>query len=134
MMATTTNGKIPASPEIVHKSEAASIIAVREASNLYAVDAAAHRMQGSVLRREGVYSSRMRPGVASCSTVIAMLVRQAREQQKVRRKLQIVGLPNSSARTVYDDESNARSSSERSKKATRLLGMDSDSREIIDED
>src|SRR5450631_1583551 len=58
-MSTSTNGTLPASPEIVLKPQRRRISLAEKLRILKAVDAAAPGMQGSVLRREGIYSSQL---------------------------------------------------------------------------
>src|SRR5450631_282000 len=58
-MSTSTNGTLPASPEIVLKPQRRRISVAEKLRILKDVDAAAPGMQGSVLRREGIYSSQL---------------------------------------------------------------------------
>src|ERR1035438_9525722 len=58
-MSTSTKGTLPASPEIVLKPQRRRISLAEKLRILKAVDAAASGMQGSVLRREGIYSSQL---------------------------------------------------------------------------
>jgi transposase len=58
-MSITTNGTLPASAEIVLKPQRRRISLAEKLRILKAVDAAAPGMQGSVLRREGIYSSQI---------------------------------------------------------------------------
>ncbi len=137
MMATTTNGKIPASPEIVLKAKRRRFSPAEKRRILAAVDAAAHGMQGAVLRREGVYSSQIATWRRQLQHGdLDARALKAREQQK--------GDAQAASRRIVELERENRKLRRRveraeligeiQKKAARLLGMDSESREIIDED
>jgi transposase len=135
-MMTTSNGKSPASPEIVLKPRRRRISVSEKLRILKAVEAAAPGKQGEILRREGVYSSQV-------STWRQQLERGDLDAANLRVREQSKGDAKAASRRVAQLEGEVRRLKRRleraeligeiQKKAARLLGMDLESRETDDE-
>jgi len=135
-MMTSTNGEPPTSSETVLKSKRRRISVAEKIRILKAVEAAAPGKQGAVLRREGIYSSQV-------STWRKQLERDL-DPATFRKRLQIKDQSKATERRIAELERENRGLRRRveraehigeiQKKAARLLGMDTESRENNDED
>jgi transposase len=131
-MMTTTNGKSPASPEIVLKPKRRRISVAEKLRILKAVEAALPGMQGAILRREGIFSSQL-------STWRRQLDRGDLDATNLRAREQRRGDAKAATRRIAQLEGEVRKLRRRleraeligeiQKKAARLLGMDLESRE-----
>jgi transposase len=135
-MSTSTNGTLPASPEIVLKPQRRRISLAEKLRILKAVDAAASGMQGSVLRREGIYSSQLstwrrqlKRGDLDASNLKARAHRKANAEVSAKRIAEL----EAENRKLRRHVARAELIGEIQKKAARLLGMDLESRENNDE-
>lgn len=135
-MMTSTNGKSPVSSETVLKSKRRHISVAEKIRILKAVKAAAPGKQGAVLRREGVYSSQV-------STWRRQLERGDLDPATLRKRAEIKDESKAADRRIAELERENRGLRRRveraeligeiQKKAARLLGMDTESRETNDE-
>src|SRR5450631_2202443 len=135
-MSTSTNGTLPASPEIVLKPQRRRISVAEKLRILKDVDAAAPGMQGSVLRREGIYSSQLstwrrqlKRGDLDAANLKARENRKANAGVAARRIAEL----EAENRKLRRHVARAELIGEIQKKAARLLGMDLESRESNDE-
>lgn len=134
---TSTNGKPPTSSETVLKSKRRRISVAEKIRILKALEAAAPGKQGAVLRREGIYSSQV-------STWRKQLERGDLDPATFRKRVQIKDQSKATERRIAELERENRGLRRRveraeligeiQKKAARLLGMDTESRENNDED
>jgi transposase len=134
-MSTSTNGTLPASPEIVLKPQRRRISLAEKLRILKAVDAAAPGMQGSVLRREGIYSSQLstwrrqlKRGDLDAANLKARAHRKANADVSAKRIAEL----EAENRKLRRHVARAELIGEIQKKAARLLGMDLESRESND--
>jgi transposase len=134
-MSASTNGTSPASSEIVLKPQRRRISLAEKLRILKAVDAAAPGMQGSVLRREGIYSSQLstwrrqlKRGDLDAASLDARKERKAAAGASALRIDELEG----EVRKLRRQVERAELIGEIQKKAVRLLGMDLESRESND--
>ena len=134
-MSITTNGTLPASAEIVLKPQRRRISLAEKLRILKAVDAAAPGMQGSVLRREGIYSSQistwrrqLKRGDLDAANLKARANRKAKAGVSAKRIAEL----EAENRKLRHHIARAELIGEIQKKAARLLGMDLESRESKD--
>ena len=135
-MMTSTNGKSPASSETVLKPKRRRISVAEKIRILKAVDAAAPGKQGAVLRHEAVYSSQV-------STWRRQWERGDFDPATLRKRVQNKDESTAADRRIAELERENRGLRRRveraeligeiQKKAARLLGMDTESRESNDE-
>ncbi len=135
-MMTINNGRAPSSPEIVLKAKRRRISTAEKIRILKAVEAAAPGTQGSILRREGIYSSQLTTWRRQFERGdLNAANERAREKRKTDAKAatrRIVELEREN-RTLRRRVERADLIGEIQKKAARLLGMDLESRETTDE-
>lgn len=135
-MMTSTDGKSPASSEIVLRPTRRRISTAEKLRILKAVEAAAPGTQGAILRREGIFSSQLavwRKKLERGDLDAANL--RAREQNKGEAKAAAcrVAELEGEVRKLRRRLERAELIGEIQKKASRLLGMDIESRESDDE-
>jgi transposase len=135
-MSTSNNGTSPGSSEIVLKAQRRRISLPEKIRILAAVDAAAPGMQGSVLRREGIYSSQLstwrrqqKRGDLDAANLNARKERTAAAGASAVRIAQL----ESEVRKLRRHVARAELIGEIQKKTARHLGMDLESRENNDE-
>jgi transposase-like protein len=134
-MSNITNGTLPASPEISLKPQRRRISLAEKLRILKAADDAAPGMQGSVLRREGIYSSQLstwrrqlKRGDLDAKQIKARENRRVNTAAAARRIAEL----EAENRKLRRHVARAELIGEIQKKAARLLGMDLESRESND--